>query len=405
MTIIGFSGKIRSGKSLEQLRLGLYLVNDRRRQLVTNFRLNIPELKKYAAMKKYGWLAYLCDRNLITVVDATADIVSLLKTPDSIVLLDEAQIFLNANNYRNIPASLLTDLQQSGKSGIDILWAAQVDNHVALQWRQMTQTYIHSAGMSKYDKISKRHKLHWKTYFYFNAEDYWVWNENAKHKASYMRSRFQYAFQTLHGFLSKADKQLFKCYYSFDRLEQQKGNAKLADSKDFCLLPADYYFKQLGTKYFEPIYHWLNYPRQESFQQRRGKLGTPLLQICVLYPPLVEGEVCELVTYKDIDPVARALKKKSMAPSKLQMEMNKYFQFSQRKKRPKPPAQARGYDSAAWRLRRTEVNIIEIIVTLLIYGAFIGSLILLFGLRWVLFLLVVLPLLYLITNSKIFKKP
>jgi hypothetical protein len=72
--------------------------------------------------------------------------------------------------------------------------------------------------------------------------------------------------------------------------------------------------------------------------------------------------------------------------------MNKYFQFPTRKKRPCAK-------SASKRLRlrcgnaRAEVKIFEVITTLFIFWAFIGSLMLLFGFKWALVLLIILPLL------------
>ena len=54
MTIIGVAGAIGSGKSFTQLKHGLNYVEERQKQLVTNFPINIKALYEYASMQKLG---------------------------------------------------------------------------------------------------------------------------------------------------------------------------------------------------------------------------------------------------------------------------------------------------------------------------------------------------------------
>lgn len=264
MTITGLSGAIGSGKSLKQLAYGLEQCNMKKRQLVTNFSLNYRELRKYAKLKKLGWVAYMVDRGLITVVDAANNLGEIMSRPNSIVLLDEAGIFLNSREFSKTPKRLLADLCQSRKDGCDLIWASQFDEQVDRQFRLLTQYWIHCSGWSKWDKQLNRPRLWIKNYHFFRACDFERWNTSTKAKSSYLKTRFAFAFHTETWFLDKADRQLFKCFDSFARLDKQAANTVKAtvDSFSYCNLTPEYYWQLLGDQY-DPI----NDPTSPRYQR------------------------------------------------------------------------------------------------------------------------------------------
>lgn len=223
--ITGLAGNIGSGKSFMQLQYALEQVNFKRKRLVTNFALNIPELKKYCAMKKYGWLAHCLDHRQYAIVDTAEDIDSLLKYPESVVCLDEAGIFLNSRAWQSTSKALLQNLCQSRKDGIDLVWASQFDEQVDKQFRYLTQYWIHCQSLTTYDPTMRRPKMRWKHYDFFDANSYSAWSTSPSARRSQLKTRFQYAFKTVSGALSKSDKQLFNCFDSFSRLERQKDYA------------------------------------------------------------------------------------------------------------------------------------------------------------------------------------
>lgn len=251
MTITGISGAIGSGKSLKQLAYGLEQCNQKKRQLVTNFNLNILEVRRYSKMRKMGWLSYMCDRGLITIIDAANNLGEIMSRPNSIVLLDEAGIFLNSREFSKTPKKLLADLCQSRKDGIDLTWASQFDEQVDRQFRLLTQYWIHCSGWSKWDKQLNRPRLYLKNYHYFRAADFERWNHSARAKSSYLKTRFAFAFQTETKFVNKHDKQLFNCFDSFTRLDKQAASARKAsfDSFLYCQLTPEYYWGKLGINY------------------------------------------------------------------------------------------------------------------------------------------------------------
>lgn len=235
MTITGLSGDIGSGKSWKMLQYALEQSNFKQKYLVTNFGLNLPNLKRYCAAKKQWWNIHMIDSGWFAVVslivnDGNKENLSL--TPlfkhreNSIVCLDEAGIFLNSRNYKNTPAQLLMDLAQSRKSGNDLIWAAQFDTQVDVQFRNLTQFWIHCDAFTAYNKKMRRPELKWKTYYHFKGAEYQRWQLSTKARTSFIRTYFSYSFKTEFGPLSVVDRMLFTAFDSFTRLENQAAAAK-----------------------------------------------------------------------------------------------------------------------------------------------------------------------------------
>lgn len=224
MTIIGLCGEIGSGKSHMQLKHALRWCNRRRKRLVTNFAIKIPELKKYAKLEKLPWVTWLCDNNQIAVVDTMESVKDILSFESSVVCLDEAGIFLNSREFAKTPKGFLMDLAQSRKTGTDLVYCAQFDDQVDKQFRMLTQYFVHCQGMTKYDKALRLPKLYWKIYWHFTAIAYWGWLANQKARTNVART-WVIAHDCEWGFLSEADKQLFKVFDSKARLDKQAASA------------------------------------------------------------------------------------------------------------------------------------------------------------------------------------
>lgn len=238
--IVGLAGNIGSGKSWMQLHYALEQVNFKRKRLVTNFSLNIPALKRYCAIKKYGWLAHCLDQRQYAIIDAAEDIDSLLKYPESVVCLDEAGIFLNSRAWQNTSKALLQNLCQSRKDGIDLIWASQFDEQVDKQFRFLTQYWIHCNSLTTYDSNMRRPKMQWKHYDFFDATAYSRWQTSPARMSS-LKTRFQFAFKTVSGYLTSADKELFNCFDSFSRLERQKDYAVSIEPRKSVEIDSNYY--------------------------------------------------------------------------------------------------------------------------------------------------------------------
>jgi hypothetical protein len=220
MTITAICGDIGSGKSFKQLHYGLQQVNKKRKRLVTNFGLNYAEFRRYAGMMRYGWLAHIIDTKQIATMDCIESLGDILKYSDSLVLLDEAGIFLNTREFSKTPKKLLMDLAQSRKFGCDLVYCAQFDDQVDKQFRMLTQYFIQCQASTIYDKRLRRPRMVTKNYFIFTADKYHTWAGNSKDRANFVKTWMQ-SFDYHGGFLSAADKQLFNCFDSFTRLDEQ----------------------------------------------------------------------------------------------------------------------------------------------------------------------------------------
>lgn len=303
MTIIGVAGAIGSGKSFTQLKHGLKYVEQRQKQLVTNFPINVNELRKYASqpVQYQSWFGYfkfnlklliysfrysfyslapkklrkpkkpkvrpmlpwvksLCESGGVIQIPSPRYIESLL-IPESVVLLDEAGILLNSREFAKTSKQLLADLAQSRKDGCDLIWCAQFDEQVDRQLRLLTQFWIHCESYSMFDKKMRRPKLYYKRIFWFRCSDYQEWLQNPRARGSHIKTRYIYSTVYEGGLLNAADRQLFKVYDSFARLDKVYGGA-LINSMFQCKLPKDYYFRLLHyfpqfdpfSKKYEPLY-------------------------------------------------------------------------------------------------------------------------------------------------------
>lgn len=229
MTITGVCGDIGSGKSFYQLKYALDQCNAKHKRLVCNFKVNIPALKAYASASKMPYLIWLADNRQIACIPSLSSLTDLFTYPDSIVCLDEAGIFLNSREFSKTPKSLLSDLAQSRKQAIDLIYAAQFDAQVDKQFRMLTQYFIHCDGLTRYDRKSRRPKLEWQYYSHFKSAAYWRWVEDYRARSSSVRT-YMSAFQTTWGPLSKADKLLFSVFDSYSRLDSSATTQFIASS-------------------------------------------------------------------------------------------------------------------------------------------------------------------------------
>ncbi|MGK7893255.1 MAG: hypothetical protein AB4372_06400 [Xenococcus sp. (in: cyanobacteria)] len=289
MTIIGVAGAIGSGKSFTQLKQGLKYCEERQKQLVTNFPINVDALRKYASLPKeyrsflgyfiyeirvlfyalrlhlsrvfsfikkpkkpkltphLPWIKWLCEHGGIIQIPAPEYLEALL-IPESVVLLDEAGILLNSREFAKTSKQLLADLAQSRKDGCDLIWCAQFDEQVDRQLRMLTQFWIHCESLSVFDKKMRRPKLVYKVIYWFRCSDYQQWKDDPRVRGNPFKTRFAFATITESGFLTECDKYIFNIYDSFKRLDKEYGGA-LINTMYQCKLPKDYYFERFGSLY------------------------------------------------------------------------------------------------------------------------------------------------------------
>jgi hypothetical protein len=297
MTIIGIFGAIGSGKSHSQLKYGLMYADKREKQIVANFALNVKEVYRYACLPAYldsflGSFRYELHK-LIYVLSSSfkkaigkkpkkftfkpmlpflkeqiekgrgiswiinPENLQDLMIPESVVLLDEAGIFLNAREFAKTPKELLSDLAQSRKDGVDLIYCAQFDEQIDKQLRLLTQFFWYCSGMTFWNKKMRRPELKFKNVHIFDAATFKEWYYNPKARTNGIKTRFAYAIDTFSGALTGADKQIFNCFNSFTRLDIiDNKNLNIISTLDQCLLterPDNW--EELSKAYFEIEHH------------------------------------------------------------------------------------------------------------------------------------------------------
>lgn len=287
MTIIGVAGAIGSGKSFTQMKHGLKYVEERQKQLVTNFPIDVDALRQYASLPKQyqsvlggfvfdlrrlifiiysylhwalpfiflkkakkprttpqlPWIKRLCETGGIIQIPFPEKLEALL-IPESVVLLDEAGILLNSREFEKTSKQLLADLAQSRKDGCDLIWCAQFDEQVDRQLRMLTQFWIHCESLSVFDKKMRRPKLLYKRIFWFRCNDYQEWKNNPRARGNHFKTRAVYSSLYEGGLLSVADKKIFEIFDSFKRLDKKYDGSDIQTIHQ-CKLPRDYYFDRL----------------------------------------------------------------------------------------------------------------------------------------------------------------
>ena len=290
--IIAVVGPTGSGKSLTATQTALEWVNRKQKQLVCNYPLNLRELYKYADLKGYEWVKYLIKRGCIIQI-CNAKKLEALMIPNSVVLLDEAGIFLNARDFVNTSKTLLADLCQSRKDGIDLFWMAQFDDQVDRHFRKLTHFFIHCDAMTTYNKKLKNSAILWKKIFWFKANDYYQWLEDKNAVGSYIRTWFAYSMKSESGPLTAGDYQMLKCFDSFARLDTNLYPDRIR-TLERCELPPPYYFECLAESYrpefdplskvYQPLYGYYfakTTPHREAPQPiQRGALIKKAIEVC-----------------------------------------------------------------------------------------------------------------------------
>jgi Zonular occludens toxin (Zot) len=238
--ITGIAGSIGSGKSFYQLYLGLKTAERKQKQIITNFPLNLDAVYKYCKIQRYDYLLDNLRRGVGFSWWSSVPDMRCLMFPQSVCLLDEAGIFLNTRTISKADNGFLADLAQSRKFGCDLIYAAQFDKQVDLQFRLLTQYWHHCDGLSIYDSKSRITKLKYKKIYSFDAARYDQWVNSRKDRTSHFRTRFAYAFDYSGGLLTRADLILFDCFASHERLDQSVQSLNLR-SIHTTFLPRNYY--------------------------------------------------------------------------------------------------------------------------------------------------------------------
>jgi hypothetical protein len=223
-SVCGLGG---SGKSLYQLHFACKLANRKRTILVSNLALNLEELHKYCGMLKYGWLAHQIEMDRVHQLPGLDNVLKLFEYRRATILLDEAGIYFNTRHYAKMPPEVLAAMAQLRHDGNDLIWAAQYFEQVDKSFRMLCHRSTHAYGVSRYSPSLKNDELTFRNWATFDPISYEKWLEDKKARSlglgGFIRTRMA-AMKVESGLLRAIDRQAFKCFSSFDRVEDAKAH-------------------------------------------------------------------------------------------------------------------------------------------------------------------------------------
>jgi hypothetical protein len=221
MGISAIYGKPGKGKSHFATFYGIYLANFYEKKLVSNFFFDPDKLALYCKLMGYSWLLDNLGNRIIFYIDCDKALSDILSIKDSIVLLDEAAIFLPARgSANNTPKQVIKDLVQVRHDSQYLIYLCQNETQVDSFLRNLTEEIFHCNGQSKWSRKLRNQELFWKTVHLFPPDHYQQWVSDPKLRKNPIKTRLL-ATKSWTGMLTAADMLLFQVYDSFNRLEAQ----------------------------------------------------------------------------------------------------------------------------------------------------------------------------------------
>lgn len=221
MGIAAVYGKPGKGKSSFATYYGLYLANRYRKCLVSNFLFNPIKVAHYCKLMGFSWLLENIDKGIIHFIPSDSDLTSILSIPDSVVLLDEAAIWLPARgSTQNTPKELLKDLCQIRHESQYLLYIAQSETQVDSALRNLCEIVYWCNGTSVWCDKLRNEKLLFKTIHQFTTDCYQQYMSDPKLRKNPIKTKIL-ATKTWSGFLTASDKFVFELYDSFNRVEAE----------------------------------------------------------------------------------------------------------------------------------------------------------------------------------------
>jgi hypothetical protein len=116
-------------------------------------------------------------------------------------------------------------MAQLRHDGNDLIWAAQYFEQVDKSFRMLCHRSTHAYGVSRYSPSLKNDELTFRNWATFDPISYEKWLEDKKARSpgigGFIRTRMA-AMKVESGLLRAIDRQAFKCFSSFDRVEHAK---------------------------------------------------------------------------------------------------------------------------------------------------------------------------------------
>jgi hypothetical protein len=224
--VIGLPG---TGKTFIALTAGFEMAEELHLDIVANFSLNAKALYYYFLGQGYTWLLSRLLHGGIKVRSCAEGsdlkLSEFMQEKGVLYLIDEAGVYLNSRNFRNIPLDFLSDLAQIRHDSRRMFWIAQYHGQVDRTLRELTASYIVADCPTRYSHQLKNTELVAKYYRIFTAKNYDIYerkiNSGAVTGFKANINSVRLADKVIVGQLTYYDRLLFKAYGSFLRVEDK----------------------------------------------------------------------------------------------------------------------------------------------------------------------------------------
>lgn len=210
--VFGLPGK---GKSLWMLHYSLSLAEKYKLPVLYNYILNPDFLSYYCRVHNLKWVCDNLSNGIISFISSDANLNNLLTIPRTIIVLDEAGIYLSSREVYKTPKALIKGLVYSRKNTQYLIYAAQDPGMVDPLFNNLVEEVYYCDCVSVFDKTLNNQKVVFKKILLFDAMSFQKWFNNSKLRSSIIKTLFVLTTKRYLGVLSVSDRLAFFCYDSF----------------------------------------------------------------------------------------------------------------------------------------------------------------------------------------------
>lgn len=211
--VFGFFGEFGTGKTLSLIEQGFLFAAKFRRKIYTNFYLNELEVRNFGRKYNLPWLAVCRIKHSLPVQE-------LFMAENAILLLDEAGISFFSRDWKSLGKQFTERLFKIRHYQNYLLYTAQDASQVDIQIRRRTHICVFCRGVQhvRFDVSSKSYRsdLLVRNNFAFDQHKFAKFDENIENRFKLLYPYWQSNFRFYLAPTGKREKDLFKCYSSFD---------------------------------------------------------------------------------------------------------------------------------------------------------------------------------------------
>lgn len=183
--VIGVTGQFGSGKTLHAVERAIKFCNFFQKRLVVNFPINHKAAREYARYMGYHWFAgNAFIYQIETSPDDPATLMRMFDKKDSVVVIDEGGVFLNARFWKVVGRDFLQNLFQIRHLNIHLFLVFQFHDQVDKQFRMIIQEWERCDSWGFYDKKLKLPRIIARFVYRYKVEKFLLLEENTAKRAN-----------------------------------------------------------------------------------------------------------------------------------------------------------------------------------------------------------------------------